>query len=131
MAAGTQPRFITTPKTWPIQVSTANTNLDGATGTYVDFVTGGTDGSLVEHVTVKAAAQTTAGQVRIFHHDGTNARLLAEVAIAAATPSATVQAASGLVVFPGAGHIVPNGHKLIASTNNAEAINLVGVGGDF
>jgi hypothetical protein len=125
------PVFIGTAKTWTLQVATANTNLDGATGTYGDLVAGGANGSIVEHITVKAAANTTAGMIRIFHDNGSNARLVADLPIAAATPSATVAAAGGLIVFPGGGHIVPNGHKLIASTYNAEAINLIAVGGDI
>jgi hypothetical protein len=93
--------FASNPKTAVAVVSTANTNRDG-TGTLATIVSGATrdmaaspplaGGTRVDALAVAATGTTTAGMLRLFLHDGTNARLLAEVPVAAVTPSATLAA---------------------------------------
>lgn len=125
------PQLIATPKVWVGQVSTANSNLDGTTGTYATIVSGGTNNSLVEYCILKAATTTTAGMVRLFVSDGSSTRMVSETTVGANTPTGTNPAWSGLVIFPLAGVVIPNGGTLIASTENAEAINIIACGGDF
>lgn len=126
---GASPVFIAAPKTWLGQVSAANTNRDG-TGTLVTIATAGASGSRIDAIEARAAVTTTAGMLRLFVHDGTNARLWREVSVAAATPSGTVQAWNDELSVP-EGLVLPPGWSLRAATHNAEAINVVARGGDF
>lgn len=114
-----------------IQIATANTNRDG-TGTMGTLLTAGKQGSRVERVRVKATTTTTAGMVRFFVSDGTNTRLLSEVAVTAITPSATVatfEADLSAGAFP---LVLQADQQLRVSTHNAEAFNItITEGGDF
>jgi hypothetical protein len=130
MAAGTQPRFVTTPKAWSVLADTANTNLDG-TGDVATVMSGGTDGSLVEWVKIKARVTTTAGMVRLYHHNGASSFLIAEIPVPAITISATVPGFEALVPMPGGGLNVANGSGLRASTEKSEAFCITANGGDF
>lgn len=130
----TSANYAATPNLGLAQIATANTNLDG-TGTIGTVLTAGASGSRVDALMVKATGTTTAGMIRFFIHDGTNTRLLNEVPVQANTPSSTapaweVQMNGGTMsqLFP---IILPTGHSLRASTNNAETFNVWAVGGDF
>lgn len=120
--------FAATPKNWLAQVSAANTNRDG-TGTIVDVVTAGANGSRVEAIEITAVGTTTAGVVRLFLYDGANTRLLEEVLVSAITPSATVKVFRATVAL--AWPVFAPGWKLRAATHNAETFNLSAFGGDF
>lgn len=123
------PVFIGVPKTWQGQVTAANANRDG-TGTLVTIATAGANGSRIDLIEVQAAVTTTAGMVRFFMFDGANNRLLRELAVAAITPSASVQAfREAVALFEGL--VLPTGWSLKASTHNAEAMNIIARGGDF
>ena len=128
------PSYAATPRCAIGQVSTANTARDG-TGTIATIFTAGASGSRIDAINLKAIATTTAGMIRLFIHDGTNARLLTEVPVVAVTPSATAPAwevqlntNSMSQMLP---IILPTGYSLRAATNNAETFNLLCVGGDF
>lgn len=128
------PVYAATPRYAVANISAANTARDG-TGTIVTVFTAGASGSRIDRVNIEATATTTAGQVRLFIHDGTNARFLKEVAVTALTPSATVQAfTAGLYdgsdpsIFP---IILPTGYSLRAAPHNAESFNVHANGGDF
>jgi hypothetical protein len=127
----TTPEFVSVVRTAVGQVTTANTNRDG-TGTIATIFTAGSSGSRIENVTIQAAVTTTAGMVRLYIHDGTNARLFFEKAITAATPSATVKAFTATIGF---GDVMPlllaNGYSLRASTEKTETFNIIVFGGDF
>ena len=73
--------------------------------------------------------------MRLFIHDGTNARLFREVPVTAATPSGTVQAfAAALSSAQDFGYlplVLPNGYSLRASTHNSESFAVTAVGGDL
>jgi len=71
--------------------STANTNLDGSGTLTSAIVTGASNGTQIQSVSVKAQVSTTAGMVRLFLYDGTNTKLLKEVPVPAVTKSATAQ----------------------------------------
>lgn len=124
-----QAQYASTPRAALAQVSTANANRDG-TGTIATVFTAGASGSRVEDIWLVATGTTTAGMIRLFLHDGTNARLWQEVSVSPVTPSATVSVWSSSLVNQAL--ILPNGWSLRASTHNAETFNvIVDRAGDF
>ena len=130
----TQAQYAATPKCGIGQVSVANTNRDG-TGTIETVFSAGTSGSRIDAIDLKAVGTTTAGMIRLFIHDGANARLLTEVTVTALTPSGTlpsweVQLNTNTMtqVLP---LLLPTGYSLRAATNNAETFNVIAQGGDF
>jgi len=132
MAANTAPVFVLTPVAAQANVAAANTNRDG-TGTLVDLVTGGTDGTRIDRIVAKAAVTTTAGMLRIFHYDGTSNRLIDEIPVSAITPSASVESFSAeLVRGDGLPYIVlKSGDKLKVTMHNAESMNVWAIGGSY
>lgn len=125
----TSAQYAATPKTAVAQVSTANTTRDG-TGTLATVFTAGASGSRIDDIAIIATGTTTAGMVRLFLHDGTNARLWREVAVSAITPSGTVSPFSSLL--GNVALVLQTGWSLRASTHNAETFNvLVTRAGDF
>jgi len=130
MPANTQPIFPVAPNVALSQVSVANSNRDGATGTYVTCFTPGANGSVIQKAYVKATGTTTAGMGRIFQGDGANWRLLAEISVTAITPSATVQAFEAEITRL-EGLVIPSGYTLKASTEKAETFNIELYGGDY
>lgn len=127
------PTYAATPKSTVAQVTAANTNRDG-TGTIATIYTAGASGSRIDRLNIKAAGTTTAGMLRLFLHDGTNARLLTEVAVFALTPSATVKTFEATLEAYSTPSLMPlllqTGYSLRASTHNAETFNVVATGGD-
>jgi hypothetical protein len=126
---GINANYASTPRAALGQVSTANTARDG-TGTLATILTAGSNGTRIDDIKVQATGTTTAGVVRLFLHDGTNARLFAEILVSAVTPSTTVEAWSATLLNQAIA--IPSGWSLRASTNNAETFNLiVNRAGDF
>lgn len=124
-----QAQYASTVRTAQGQVSVANTNRDG-TGTIATIFTAGSSGSRIDDIVIVATGTTTAGMVRLFLHDGTNARLWQEVPVSAVTPSGTVPAWTSALLNQAL--ILANGWSLRASTNNAETFNvIVDRAGDF
>jgi len=127
----TQPAFATVPRIGLAQVSGINTNRDG-TGTLVTVITGVAAGTRIAEVVVEATVTTTAGMVRLYlsSDSGTTNRLFDEVAIAAATPSASVKTTRVSTVYTNL--ILPSASwQLRASTHNAEAMNVIAFGADL
>jgi hypothetical protein len=123
------PAYAATPRIAVVQISTANTNRDG-TGTIGTVWTAGSSGSRVDRVIIEATSSTTAGMIRLFIYDGGNNYLIKEIAVSAATPSATVQTFRSEFTFDG-GLMLQNTYLLKASTHNAETFNVFAIGGDF
>lgn len=125
----TAAQYASVPATAMAQISAANTNRDG-TGTIVDVLTGGTNGTRVDDVSIVAAGTTTAGVVRLFINDGTTSQLWREILVTAITPSATVAVWSSFLT--NLALVLKSGWKLQASTHNAETFNVVVTrAGDF
>jgi hypothetical protein len=125
------PVFVGTPKTWFAQVSAANTNRDGS-GTIVDLVTAGANGSRIDEVEIEAAGTVTAGVIRLYLYDGTNTRLFKERLVSATTPSTTVKVWEDVVTFLNGLNLPPGATwKLRVSTHNAETFNIFARGGDL
>lgn len=132
----TSPNFSATPRVAIGALSTANTNRDG-TGTLVTVMTAGASGSRIDGIVIQATATTTAGMIRLYIHDGTNARLYDEVPVFAVTPAASVPAwsvALGNNAPLSTGRyplMLPTGYSLRAAPQNAEAFVIHAIGGDF
>lgn len=106
-----------------IQVNVANANRDG-TGTITQLIAGAASGTLVPSITAKAQVTTTAGMIRIFRSSdaGVTWRLWKEIAVTAATPSATVLAFEGSLAV---NCVLPNAnHTIGISTEKAETFNV-------
>jgi len=121
-----------TANTAMAQISTANSGLDG-TGTISDVLTApaGTNGTEIVSVTVKATVNTTAGMIRLFIYDGTNTKLLTEIAVEATTKSATAHSFSRRITFNGNGLALKSTWRLRASTEKAETFNIIAEGLDW
>jgi hypothetical protein len=130
----TQAQYASVPKVGVGQISTANTNRDG-TGTIGTVFTAGANGSRIDMIDLQATATTTAGMIRLFVHDGTNAILIGELPVTAVTPSGTLPAWTAQLNTNTMTQLlpitIPTGWSLRASTNNAEAFNVIAFGGDF
>jgi hypothetical protein len=123
------PVFAVIPEIGMGQVSVANTNRDGTTGTYITLVTAAASGTRVTEIVAQASVTTTAGLVRLFLTDGTTTRMFDEITIAAATVSATVKGSRVSTLYTNL--VIPSGWSIRASTHNAEAINLFALGADL
>lgn len=124
-----QAQYASTPRTAVGQATAANTGRDG-TGAIATIITAGASGSRIDDITITAVATTTAGMVRLFLHDGTNARLVKEIPVSAITPSGTVAAFTSSLFNQNL--ILATGWSLRASTHNAETFNVcVTRAGDF
>lgn len=124
-----QQNYAATPRCAVGQVSAANTARDG-TGTLATIITAGASGTLIEDIVITATGTTTAGMIRLFEHDGTNARFIREVPVQAAIPSGTVSAFTASLL--NLGWILQSGWSLRAATHNTETFNVfVTKAGDF
>jgi hypothetical protein len=120
-------------------LAAANTNRDGATGTYVTVYTfvasgSGGKGGRIDTIQIEATAATTAGVVRMF----VNGNLTREFLVTAITPSTTIKTwqipttegadANGRLPWGG---IHAAGDIITFSTNNAEGFRVRLEGGEF
>lgn len=128
------PQYAAAPRLQVSQLSAANTALDGS-GTLVTSFTAGSLGSRVDMLTLKASATTTLGMVRVFLDDGTGAKLIYEIQVSAAVPGGSAPAFSYRMLPSDPDSILPimlpAGSTLKTSTQNAEGINVLMMGGDF
>lgn len=107
-----------TANTTSAAISTANTGLDGS-GTIVTVITGASNGSLVETITIKATGSVTRGMIRLFLADGeTFTKLIAEIDVPEKTVS-TIDAAFELTLQTD--FMLKSGLMIAAATNNAES----------
>lgn len=119
--------FASVPKSPIAALSAANTNRDGATGTYVTLMTAGVGGSRIDRLLIKATGTTTAGMIRLF----LGTAMIDEYPVVAITPAASIPTWEAEIVFQG-GLVLQAGTVLKASTEKAEAFNVVVInGGDF
>jgi len=124
-----EPAFAVTPRIGTVNISTANTNRDG-TGTVATLITGASTGTRIAEIVIKGRVTTTAGQVRVFLHDGTNFFFFDEIAVAAATVSNSVQSTRVSATYSNL--VLPNASWSIrVSTHNAESIDVTALGADL
>lgn len=130
--------FASTPKNNGAAISGANTNRDG-TGNTGTVYTAGTSGSRIDSIIIQATGTTTAGMIRFFisTDGGSTKRLIGEIPVIAITPGTSIPAWQALVTSQNAsfmqnGLILQANAILYASTNNAEAFNVIALNaGDF
>jgi hypothetical protein len=121
-------QYASTPIANGARIATANTGRDGA-GTLGTVFSPGANGGRIDEITIAAIGTTTAGMVRLFRHDGANARLWREIPVTAVVPSGTVPAFTSSVF---ATLILGPNESLRASTHNAESFDVqVTLGGGF
>lgn len=125
----TTPQFTAITNVGIGAISAANAARDG-TGTIVTIFTAGANGSRIDKAIIKATVTTTAGMVRLFIHDGAASSLLTEIPVTATTVAASTPAFETVIDFLG-GLVLPTGYSLRASTEKAEAFNVLAFGGDF
>jgi hypothetical protein len=104
------------------QVSTANTNLDGTTGTYSNtIVTGASNGTLLLRATIKSIVACSEGMIRFFVTGGGSTRLIQEVHVEATKPGADQRSFERSVElnFP-----LQSGYTVKASTQIGETFNV-------
>ena len=139
MAANIEPVFALTPRITIAELSVANTSRDG-TGTIVDVLSAGTNGTRIDAITIQALQTTSAGMIRLFIGDGVNSYLWKEILVDAITASSTVAAFVSIVApkqfSDDSGHtdmplILPLGWILQAATSQAIDFNVIAQGGDF
>lgn len=131
MPANFKPIFPLAPVVAVANISSAITTrtVTGVTG-LTSVKAGGTNGTRVDRIRIQATATTTAGMIRLWLFSGTgNAQLRYEELVSAITPSATVAAFNTEIVF--ADLLIPSGWTLYASTEKAEAFNVILHGGDY
>ncbi|MBI5305530.1 MAG: hypothetical protein HY868_25600 [Chloroflexi bacterium] len=124
----TSPIFTGTPRCATGQVTVANTGRDGS-GTLVDIFTAGASGARVFRVYCKAAVTTTAGMVRLFINNGSTTRLWREYQVSAITVGSVTKSWETEEAF--ADLVLPANYVIKASTEKAEAINVIVEAGDF
>lgn len=125
----TAAQYAATPRTTITVLGAANANRDG-TGVINTVFTAGSSGSRIDDIYVTATGTTTAGQIRLYISDGTNANLWQEVLVSAVTPNATIQPWS--YSWLNQSLVLANGYSLRASSNNANTFHVVvSRAGDF
>jgi len=125
----TSPSFAATPRLASVNIATANTNRDGS-GTVATLITGASTGTRIAEIVIKARVTTTAGQVRVFLYDGTTYYAFDEIAVAAASVSASVQGTRVSTTYNNL--ILPSASWSVrVSTNNAESIDVTALGADL
>ena len=129
MAANTIPIFPLTPVISGCTISTANTNRDGS-GDLGNVITGATDGTRIDRITVKARVTTTAGAVRLFVCTGEIYYFLDEVIVTAITVGAST-ASFAQTLYYDRGLILPYNYLIKASTHNAETFDVTAFGGNY
>lgn len=112
-------------------ISTANSNLDGTTGSYTTVLTAGASGAgwkgcYIDSITIKAIVSTTAdGMVRLFVQDtGSVTKLFTEVAVPIVTKSSTARSFVQQINFP-IGFQLQAGFKILASTELSNSFHIM------
>ena len=127
----TSPSFIGTAAIGSVNVATANTAIDGS-GTIPTLLTGASTGTRVLEVVAQCAASSAAARVNLFLtvDSGTTWRLFDQIAIAAATPSATVSANRATVTY--ANLVLKDATQRIGcATSISQSTNVMAFGGDL
>lgn len=113
-----------TPYNGSTSIATANSNLDGTGTMGIPLQSGGTKGTILLSVAIKAIQNTTDGMIRLFLSDQTTVKIFKEIPVRAVTKSATAKAFEHVVRFPD-GFGLKNGWQLRVSTQNAETFRIV------
>lgn len=126
MAAETQ----YTARTGMTILVSANSYLDGTTGTYYDVLTAGANGTLIKKVFLKSQGDTAVGMIRFFVYESTGptTKLVKEIDVPAITKSTRNKTFETVINL---NYFLKSGCKLIATTDNNTYINIVAEGIDW
>ena len=109
-------------------VDTANTNTDG-TGTLATVITGASNGTLIQAITVKGIMTDTKGMIRLFMYDGSSVTaLLDEINIPAVTQSGIQKAFE--IAFE-VNYWLKSGYSLKAATQTSDDFIVIAEGLDL
>lgn len=125
------PSFVSTPRVGFCAISTANTALDG-TGSPTSLITGVAAGTRILEIDIQCSATSAAGLVNIFisTDGGTTKSLFDQIAVTAASQSATVKANRNLTTY--ANLILPNTNAILyATTTITQNINVFALAADL
>lgn len=130
------PNFTVTPRVGAGQVTTASSSYGtGALSNSVLIFTAGANGSRINKVIVQCAATSAAAIVRLFYtiDDSTTNYLFAEIAVAAATGSATVKQDATVTTL---NYDLPPATagkyaKVYATTSVTQNTNVIVLAGDY
>ena len=127
----TAPNFASGSRQAMAQVITANNNRDG-TGTTVNLITAGANGTRLDKIMMYCTGTSTAGMLRFFMYDGTNTRLYQEQIVAAVSGSNTVPGWQMTLVYGDySPFLIPSGSSIKVATANNEAYNILAFGADY
>lgn len=117
---------LTTPNTGMGIISVANPNLDG-TGTIVDIITGASNGTMINMITVKSQTTNAQGIVRLFLFDGITYFLIQEVMVPATQPTEVVPSFQADIYLP---IFLKSGYIIAAATDKTETFTVAAYGID-
>lgn len=127
MAFTATPGFVQSINSSFVQVTAANTNLDG-TGTIATLWTAGSNGGMIFEVIIKAIVTTSAGMIRLYENVSGTLRLFHEEAIPVVTKSASVPAFEVRIPL----YMPFDASQVVGvSTEIANAMNIFVRGGNF
>lgn len=126
----TAPQYAATPVIGAGFVSVANANRDG-TGSVIDVLTGGPNGTRIDKIKVQAIASTAGGMIRLYVQPPSLAgRLIMEIPVDPIAASQTVPAFHADIDLAG-GLTLPQNWSLMASTSQSVAFWVTAFGGNF
>jgi hypothetical protein len=126
MAAETQ----YTASTLAVTIATANSNLDGTTGTYGTLITANAslNGLFIKNIWIKATTNTSQGMIRIFVGDSRGPKLIKEVEVPAVVKSASSPAFEAIVPM---NFVLKPNYVVIVSTEVANTFNVFADAQDY
>lgn len=127
----TDPAFAATPRIGSVSISTADSSFTSPTNVGT-VITGVAAGTRIAEVVVKVAVSgaSTAAVVRLWLHDGTNYFLFDEIALVAATSSASVVSTRGRATYDNL--ILPSASwSLRASTSVGQVTHVTALAADL
>jgi len=133
MSANSVPRFAEEIKTWKTQVSVANANISGNTGTLSTLVTGKiNEGSKVDYFLFQAQSATQVNRIRLYlFTSNSTPHLFKEIQVTSASAhDAQVTMWSGSYT-PAVPIFVPSEWTLQVSIDSANTINVFAFGGNY
>jgi hypothetical protein len=125
----TSPVFAVTPRISSVSIATADSSYTSPTNVGT-LITGASTGTKISEIVVKMAATSTASQIRVFLYDGSDYWLFDEIAIAAATGSATVAQSRTSVTYTNL--ILPSSSWSIrVTTSVSQTTHVTALGADL
>jgi hypothetical protein len=125
------PEFVKTPRINTVNVSSANTAIDGS-GTITELIAGATGGTRVLEIVVKGAATSAAANINIFltTDGGTTYRLFDTISVTAVTTGNTTPTFRGRTAYTNL-VLASSSHRVGITTTIAQSTNVIALGGDL